>query len=182
MKNLSDLDLWPPAGWPQFKTIEKSCGQSLAKDAAKARIYGLQYRIDSVSLFKDQTKYLRHDVFVDGWEYSILNESIEYPVLSFSLMDRFDNTLPQECFISDIRTYASAIPHTRASANRCVSAGIFLINQVANGHVPDVNRVLRVYKLHPTQAFLYSRTKRLDLDLQRAFDAGNTQASTVKQA
>ncbi len=164
--------VWPPAGWSQFASVQASSGQSLAKDIGKARIYGLQYRIESMPLFKNETKLFRHDIQIDGWEYSILNESIEYPVLSFSLLDKFDMALPKECFITDIRTYDSLIPHTRRSANRAVSAALFFIRQIAAGQVPDVNRVLRIYKLHPNQAFLYRNDRMLGTDLKRAFVAG----------
>ena len=161
--------VWPPAGWGQFASIQSSSGQSVAKDLGTARIFGLQYSIDSMPLFKNDTKLFRHDVRIDGWEYSILNESTEYPVLSFSLLDRFDMGLPRECFITDIRTYASQIPHTRRSAARAVSAALFLIKQIGRGQVPDVNRVLRIYKLHPTQAFLYRGDRVLGAELRRAF-------------
>lgn len=164
--------LWPPAGWSQFATVQASTGQAVAKDISKARIYGLHYRIESVPLFKNDTKLFRHDVHIDGWEYSILNESIEYPVLSFSLMDRFDLALPRECFVTDIRSYSSAIPHTRRSANRAVSAALFFIRQITSASVPDVNRVLRIYKLHPAQAFLYRNDRPLEHDLKQAFESG----------
>lgn len=164
--------LWPPAGWSQFAAVKSSSGQSVAKDIAKARIYGLQYRIESMPLFKNETKFFRHDIIIDGWEYSILNESIEYPVLSFSLLDRFDLSLPRECFVTDIRSYDAYVPHTRRSANRAVSAALFLIKQIENGQVPDVNRVLRIYKLHPNQAFLYRNDRTLDPDLKQAFTQG----------
>jgi hypothetical protein len=120
-------------------------------------------------LFKNDTKLFRHDIRIDGWEYSILNESTEYPVLSFSLLDKFDMSLPRECFITDIRSYATGIPHTRRSAARAVSAALFFIKQINRGQVPDINRVLRIYKLHPTQAFLYRGDRMLGADLKRAF-------------
>ncbi len=161
--------VWPPAGWSQFASVQSSSGQSVAKDISTARIFGLQYRIESMPLFKNDTKLFRHDIRIDGWEYSILNESTEYPVLSFSLLDKFDMSLPRECFITDIQTYATAIPHTRRSASRAVSAALFLIKQINRGQVPDVGRVLRIYKLHPTQAFLYRGDRILGADLKRAF-------------
>lgn len=163
---------WPPPGWSQLSTIQSSSGQSLAKDIRKARIFGLQYNIESMPLLKNEMKLFRHDFNITGWEYSILNESTEYPVLSFSLFDRFDQTLPRECFITDIRTYDTLIPHTQISATRAVSASLFLIRQIAGGTVPDVNRVLRTYKLHPNQAFLYRRDRTLETDLKRAFENG----------
>jgi hypothetical protein len=161
---------WPPKGWNQFATVPASSGQAVAKDIAKAKIYGLQYSIESVPLFKMDTKLFRHDVCITGWDYSILNESSEYPVLSFSLLDRFDLSLEKECFVTDIRSYSALIPHTRRSANRAVSAAIFMINQIVEGNVPDVNRVLRIYKMHPNQAFLYRNDRGLDPDLKGAFD------------
>lgn len=164
--------VWPPVGWTQFSQVTSSSGRSVAKDIPKAKIFGLNYSIESVPLFKMDTKLMRHDISIDGWEYSILNESIEYPVLSFSVYDRFDLQLPKECFVNDIRSYATPIPHTQRSVNRAISAAIFMIKQIENDCVPDVNRVLRTYKLHPNQAFLYRKDIMLERDLKHAFDAG----------
>ena len=173
MGRLESLNIvWPPTGWGQFTNVKSSSGQAVAKDISRARIFGLQYRIDSMPLFKEDRKLFRHDIHIDGWEYSILNESTEYPVLSFSLLDRFDLTLPRECFVTGIKTYSSHIPHTRRSASRAVSAALFLIRQITGGNVPDINRVLRIYKLHPNQAFLYRHDRMLEPDLKRAFDGG----------
>lgn len=161
--------VWPPAGWSQFASVQSSTGQSVAKDVGTGRIFGLQYSIDSTPLFKNETKLFRHEIRIDGWEYSILNESTEYPVLSFSLLDRFDLSLPRECFVTNIRTYDTAIPHTRRSSARAVSAALFMIKQIERGQVPDLSRVLRIYKLHPTQAFLYRGDRMLNAELKRAF-------------
>ena len=173
MGRFEDLNIvWPPVGWTQFAAVKSSSGQSVAKDIARARIFGLQYRIDSMPLFRDNKKLFRHDVHIDGWEYSILNESTEYPVLSFSLLDRFDLLLPRECFVTGIKTYAAHIPHTRRSASRAVSAALFFIRQISSGSVPDINRALRIYKLHPNQAFLYRNDRMLEPDLKQAFESG----------
>ncbi|PZO82276.1 MAG: hypothetical protein DI626_10240 [Micavibrio aeruginosavorus] len=172
---LTDI-IWPPAGWPQFASVKLPSGQSVAKNVGGSRIFGLQYTIDSVPLFQGDTRYFRHNIRIDGWEYSILNESIEYPVLSFSIMDRFDPSLPLECFVSEIRSYDSHIPHTRRSASRAVSAALFMIRQISEGNVPDVNRVLRIYKLHPNQSILYRNDRSLGSDLKRAFEDGQVKA------
>lgn len=164
--------VWPPKGWGQFARVQASSGQSLAKDIGRARIFGLQYTIESIPLFKDNEKFFRHDIRIIGWEYSILNESTEYPVLSCSVMDKFDESLPQECFITDIRSYDTSVPHTRRSANKAVSAALFLIRQIEGGNVPDVNRVLRTYKIHPNQTFLYRNDRLLEPDLRHAFMSG----------
>jgi hypothetical protein len=164
---------WPPVGWPQFAEVNDSSGRAVAKDISKARIFGLQYSIESVPLFKMDTKLFRHDISIDGWQYTILNESIEYPVLTFSVYDRFDLQQTKESFVTDIRSYSTEIPHTRRSVNRAVSAAIFLIRQINLGSVPDVNRVMRTYKLHPNQAFLYREDPQAGAKLKGAFEAGN---------
>lgn len=169
MGRLETAMLWPPAGWSQFSAVEHASGQALAKDIGKARIYGLQYRIESLPLFKQDMKLFRHDIRIEGWEYSILNESIEYPVLSLTLLDRFDPSLPREYFISDIRSFDASMPHTKRSADRAVGAGLFLIRQIMAGQVPDVSRVLRIYKLHPSQAFLYRGEDAMGRNLRAAF-------------
>jgi hypothetical protein len=170
MSSFEYSPLRQPKGWAQFAAIDTNFGQALAKDVSMARIFGLQYRIESVPLFKGDTKYLRHHVMIDGWEYSILNESTEYPVLSFSLLDKFDEGLPQENFITDIRSYSSLIPHSKRSANRAVSAALFMIDQITGGNVPDTGRVLRSFKIHPAQSFLYKTDLPVSLDLQKAFE------------
>jgi hypothetical protein len=172
---------WPPTGWTQFASVPASSGQAVAKDISKGKIFGLQYSIESMPLFKMDTKLFRHDVTITGWDYSILNESSEYPVLSFSLLDRFDMSLAKECFVTDIRSYSSPVPHTRRSANRAVSAAIFMIRQIVEGNVPDVNRVLRIYKMHPNQAFLYRNDSTLDKDLKGAFDLGHDNLKACNQ-
>ncbi len=182
MGHLEHSSTWPPLGWREFAGIDKPFCQALAKDPARGKIFGLQYKIETIPLFKNEQKYLRHDVLIDGWEYSILNDSIEYPVLSFTLHDHFDENLPKESYITDIRSYSSSIPHTKKSANRAISAGLFLMKQIDAGFVPDVNRVLRVYKLHPNQAFLYASKKPVSPDLRRAFYQGNGIAACSKNA
>lgn len=170
--------LWPPKGWNQFSVIKSCAGQAIGKDIGKARIYGLHYSIESSPVLKDNRKIFNHHIVLTGWEYSILNESIEYPVLSFSLMDRFAPDLPIEHFLSDIRTYDSLIPTTKRSGARALRAALFLMKQVADGMVPDVNRVLRTYKLHPTQAFLYRGDSSQMVNLGHAFERGQRPIKT----
>ena len=170
MSSLESSPVWPPKGWAQFAKVKSSTGQSLSKDIGRARIIGLQYKIDTVPLFKGCTKFLNHNITIDGWEYSILNESIEYPVLSFSLMDRFDDTMPAEYFITDIKVYATPVPHTKRSAMRAVTTALFLMDQIGLGQVPAVDHVLKSNRLHPSQLSLYRSEQMLDISLQKAFD------------
>lgn len=173
--------MWPPIGWSQFAQVTASSGRAVAKDIPKARIFGLHYSIESVPLFKMDKKLMRHDICIEGWEYSILNESVEYPVLSFSLYDRFDLQLAKECFITDIRSYATPIPRVQQSVSRSIAAALFLIRQIENDCVPDVNRVLRAHKLHPNQAFLYRKEPVMQQELRHVFDAGLEKSKDFNQ-
>jgi hypothetical protein len=161
--------VWPPAGWPQFSAVTRFAGQSLAKDIAKGQILGLHYNIESVPLFKNATKLFQHNITIQGWEYSILNESREYPVLSLSVMDRFDAAMPRESFVADIRAYDTAIPHTRRTVSGAVGAALFLIRHINEGALPDVDRILRSYKLHPLQSPAYTDRPVQETDLRRVF-------------
>jgi len=170
-RDSGNCSCWPPVGWVEFAGIPSIHHQALAKDLDKARIYGLQYKIVSVPLFKMETNLFRHDISIDGWHYSILNDSSEYPVLSFSLYDRFESGLAKESFVGDIKSLGSHIPQTRKSAQRVISAGLFFIRQILGGSVPDTVRVLKAYKLHPLQASLYHREMGLSVPLKDVFAA-----------
>jgi hypothetical protein len=172
-----------PKGWNQFSGLRvPSAGQAIAKDISRARIFGLQYRIEGMPIFKNDMRLLRYDFHIEGWEYSILNESTEYPVLSFSLMDRFDPALPRESFITDIRSYASVLPRTRYSAMRAIGAAMFFIRHINEGKVPDVNRALRSYKLHPNQAYLYRHDELPEPDVTTAFNESRAGARDYLKA
>ena len=164
-----DLPAWPPLGWPQLAKFSETTGQAVVKTPAHGKIFGLQYNIESVALFKDAVRLFRHDIQITGWEYSIHHESTEYPVLRVSLLDRFDPMLARDHFVTDIRAYDSFIPHHPRSISRALSAIHFLIRKIEDNEVPDVGRVLRVYKLHPSQSFLYRESGLRESDLKTAF-------------
>ena len=71
MSTLDTASTWPPKGWKQFKDIKPSLCQALAKNASKGKIYGLQFKIESVPLFKNEKKYLRYDVLIEYSQPSI---------------------------------------------------------------------------------------------------------------
>ena len=138
---------WPPKGWPQFKSISHKCKQALIKDLKTARIYGLSYKIQSMPLYHLDGKYFSHDIEINGWEYTIQNDSQEYPVLSFKLLDRHDEQMGLADHISNIKVCARMIDITDQTAKRTALAGLFLMKQIGGGFVPDPARVLRVYRL-----------------------------------
>lgn len=147
---------WPPRGWKQLGYIETSSGQAISKDPLSARVTGLVYNIEPSPVYrKNSTRIFVYSVRIDGWEYTIHNESREYPVLSFSLQERLDPDVPKDFYISDIRTKSRVIRITERSAHRSLMAALFMMKQINNAQVPDIERVLRLYKIHPSQRSLY---------------------------
>lgn len=141
--------VWPPRGWRQLGCINQSSGQALAKDIRTAKIFGLAFQIESEPLYQFESRFYRHKIFIDGWQYSILNESSEYPVLSFTLTDRYDIRQPRDAFVSDIRVMAKPFENRPVIVQRAVMAAQLLIKQIQLGQVPDHERILSVYHLHP---------------------------------
>lgn len=144
---LTKSESWPPKGWSQFKTIVKKSNQALVKDLKTARIYGLSYRIQSLPLYNLDGKYFAHDVDISGWEYTIQNDSQEYPVLSFKMLDRHDVSQTHVDHISNIKIFARPLETVPQISKRTVLAALFLMKQISSGFVPDPVRVLRVYRL-----------------------------------
>ncbi len=138
---------WPPKGWPQFSGITQKSAQALVKDLKTARIYGLSYCVRSTPLYQLDGRYYCHTVDIAGWEYTIQNDSQEYPVLSFKLTDRYDQAQPMLDYISSVKVFARPIDVTAQNAKRAALAGLFLMKQVGEGFVPDPRRVLKVYRL-----------------------------------
>ncbi len=70
---------WPPRGWKQLRHIEKTSGQAITKDPASAQVTGLVYNIEPAPIYRDSnTRLIAYDIQIDGWEYTIHNESREY--------------------------------------------------------------------------------------------------------
>lgn len=138
---------WPPRGWKQLGNISRPEGQAIAKDIKTARIYGLSYTIRTDRIFDGRQDVNHYAVSLDAWEYSILNESTEYPVLSFDLSDRLDLLKPREHYVSGIKVLARPVKGDRTIARRAMTAAVFLIRQIELGLVPDVERVLSIYRL-----------------------------------
>ncbi len=139
--------IWPPRGWKQLGEISRSHGQSMIKDIQTARIHGVSYTIKSDLIYQAQQSVRHYTLTIDAWEYSILNESKEYSVLSFDVSDRVDLLKPREQSISDIRIFARPLREGRQNIRRALTAAVFLIRQIDLGQVPDVDRVLSLYHL-----------------------------------
>ena len=143
--------------------IKKRNGQSLTKDPQTARVRGLSYRIGSDPLSINDKRFYIHRIRIDGWEYTIQNDSHEYPILSFKIMDRFDQSIPEEYYVSDIKTLSSSVVLTERAVCRALQLFRFFTRQIDRGHVPDIEKALRIYKLHPLQLNIVER----NIDMRR---------------
>lgn len=139
---------WPPVGWKHFSAIKKLCGRALDKNPKTATVSGLSYRVEvnPVCFNKDSDSYI-YSLYVDGWSYSIQNESHEYPVISFDFLDRKigeNNNLP---YLSNLKTRGMLFEATEINAHRAVMASLFFMKQISSKNVPDYNQVLKLYRL-----------------------------------
>jgi len=151
---------WPPVGWKQFHGINKATDQAISKDIQAGKVIGMSYAIDSHPLYElenQQKPYYVHHIHIDGWEYQIQTDSVEQQILSFILMDRHDLKTPKETYISKIKSMGGLVACNERSARRAITAAIFLIKQINAGQVPNAERVLKIYKLHPSQSRIYER-------------------------
>lgn len=147
---------WPPRGWEELCHVKNLQAQALVKDPVRASIIGIHYKIDPIPVYLKNNKrsYVYH-LNISGWNYSIQNESHEYQILSFYFQECFNASLSKDNFISDIKTKSRPLFLNERSATRSLMAAIFMIKQIESGQVPDYNRILRLYKIHPSQRSLY---------------------------
>ncbi len=159
-KTLNKDGVWPPNGWTSLGGVKKLSGQSLVKDPQTARMRGMIYRIVSDPIQSPGENFYIHRVRVDGWEYTIQNDSSEFPILSFSVMDRFDENIPEEYYVSSIKMMSCPVELSEKTVSRTISLFRFLVRQIDNGTVPDIDRVMRVYRLHPLQLYMRDKIKK----------------------
>lgn len=142
-----DVAAWPPRGWKQLEEIPEMSGQALTKNVQTAQIYGLEYTIESEPLYHLAPHFFRHKIQFNGWHYSILNESSEYPVLSYTLTDRYDIRKPREVFIADIRVLSCPVESRAAHIQNLLTVTTAMAADIQAGKVPDFERLFAVYDL-----------------------------------
>lgn len=144
---------WPPIGWKHFSSIKKSCGQALNKDPKTATIVGLSYKIEAnpVRLDSENLSYV-YSVVVDGWAYSIQNDSQEYPIMSFNLLSRPEDAGQKLPYLSNLRIMGDVFSLNESKAHRAIMAALFFIKQIDREHAPDYERVLKLYRLDVVHA------------------------------
>lgn len=143
---------WPPRCWQSLKNIRNLSGQAIVKNPASAQVYGLSYLIEPIPVRRHDgiSEYIYH-FHIEGWEYSIQNESREFPVMSFLLSEKTSMGFINSPLLSDIKIFSRKIQTNKQLAKRTMLAAYFIMKQISNGIVPDVDRALKLYKMHPLQ-------------------------------
>ena len=141
---------WPPVGWKHFSSIKKSCGQALSKDPRTAMIHGLSYNVEASPVYLDNRELSHiYAIRIDGWTYSIQNESQEYPVMSFTLLDKARGEIQKAPYLSNLKIQSRLCDVNEGKAHRAIMAALFFMKQVEGKNVPDYEQVLRLYRLTP---------------------------------
>ena len=146
---------WPVTGFDKLGTRKQFAGQASEKDAVTSSIKGLSYLVRPHG--RDKNSY---DVTIKGWRYSVRNETIEFPILSFSCLNPFESKKSKQFVLQDIKVNARPLIINERSSQRSLMAAIFIMRHIEKGQVPDTNRILRLYKVHPSQHSLYEMSER----------------------
>lgn len=125
-------------------------GESTTRDSATSSIRGLNYSIEAI---KNRQNY--YEVVITGWRYSIHHETHEFPILSFQCENPATFKKSKRFLFGNIKVKSRSLISTVPSSQRALMAALFLIKQIEKGQVPDANRILRLYKIHPSQHSLY---------------------------
>ena len=129
-------------------------GRAVEKDSTTSSIRGLSYQITDV---KNKPDFYAIDI--KGWRYSVRNETREIKILSFECKNPFLPGQRKKLSLENIKVNARPLISNAASSQRSLMAAIFFIKQIEKGQVPDANRILRLYKIHPSQHSLYEMKK-----------------------
>lgn len=148
--------VWPPRGWEQFKNIELLSYQTIYKDPISATVTGLCYKVEPIMVFNKKIRTCVYNVTIERWEYSINNDSQDLPVLSFLLGEAKVMPMARELVVENIKVCSRPIKTTAKSSHRVLMAALSLMRHINNDHHPDVNNLLRLYKLHPSQGRSYN--------------------------
>lgn len=149
----------PFAGsWQLFDNVllngdsTRRSGQAMKKDIPSARVLGLSYQIDTETVVTSGRARPLHFIQIDGWEYTIRNDSVEFPVLAFSVLDMGAASLTRHR-IQNLRVLSRPAKRCYRLNDKALYAAACMIRQISAGHVPDILRILSLYKLQPRGGF-----------------------------
>jgi len=159
-----------PLGWNQFRDIEKTKGKSSINDPRKGQVRGLYYKIDFLKPLIEKKQVIpSFRVSIKSWHYNIYNEWDERSILSFVIQDRKDKQKIITSYISDVKIMTQQFPVTIALVHRLLTTASFFIRKIDLGAVPDIEQILMLHKIHPSQRSFYTDRSSEDLALLNNF-------------
>ncbi len=131
-----------------FSGVSQERGASVFSDKEASKLSGLSYEIrpEKSSLYQ---------IHIDSWQYDIHNGPQGRPVLEFVFQGLPDPAKEPEKSVRSLKTLGCPIIRTERSILRAAMATVFFINQVLARQVPDAEKILRMYRIHPSQNRLY---------------------------
>lgn len=148
------VTVWPPESWPQFSDIQNPEGTAVESDDKHGLLSGINYRfLRTGHTFNKKEIY---KLEIDYWKYCIRKGPLHIPALEFAFMERKDTSSALAEFIGNLKTMSCPLRVNDFSAMRAVMAAVFLIRQAESGRVPEVEKILRIYRLHPDQSHFYT--------------------------
>ncbi len=157
-KNLPDSSK-SPIDIGQLGHTHSHHGKAVETDPISSSIRGLSYSIVASSnpLHKGEKTFTLQ---IKGWRYGVDHASTDFAVLSFDFCLPFKARKNSASFMSNIKVNARGLKVTERSAHRSFMAALFIIKQIEKGQVPETSRVLRLYKIHPSQHSLYDQNEK----------------------
>lgn len=139
---------WPPLGWPMFENINAPKAISTRKCPDTGLVHGASYEI---TLHKSPNGCIIYSMEIQRWSYDRKGEhSISAPVFM-----RFRECATQQGerllkrpILEEMRLFGEKqTTHSASDANNFALVSAYLIARIEKGYVPDIKRVLRLYKL-----------------------------------
>lgn len=139
---------WPPTGWPMFEGVYDAKAIATRKLEDLNVTQGASYEITLDSISPRQREYTLE---IQEWSYDTTGQH----KISTALRFKFKNCpcplskpeVRQDC-ISFLSLYgAERHPHSTNETTNFALVAAYLSSRIEKGYVPDIRRVLKLYKL-----------------------------------
>ncbi len=141
---------YDPAVWPSNLSFlsgrKRPHAQAILKHIDEGRVSGMSYRIEAERIYLNEKPRLMYFIQIEGWEYTIRNDSIETPVLSFTYLDGERDTARA---VQNVRVMNKTMTRGYRISDKTLRVAAYLMRQIESGTVPDAQRVMAGYKFLP---------------------------------
>lgn len=139
---------WPPMGWPMFENIMAPKAISTRKCPDTGLLNGASYEI---TLHKSANGCIIYNLEIQRWSYDHKGEhSMSAPVfMRFrECASQQGERLLKRPILEEMRLFGERqTAQNTSDANNFALVSAYLIARIEKGYVPDIKRVLRLYKL-----------------------------------